>query len=310
MNQSIRISMFLLIGFFSCLEAAALDTDSNNVVIVLDASGSMSERMSRAGMTKMEAAKTALISVLKQVPAGTNVGLLVFSAGNLKNDWAYPLGRLNPDRLEQAVRLPQPGGNTPLGAYIQKGADRLLEQRAKQFGYGTYRLLIVTDGEAQDQNLVDRYAPEVMARGITMDVIGVDMRKAHTLATRAHSYRSADDPEALTRALSDVFAEVGGVDQAGTDEEAFAQLSPIPDEMAVAMLKALAVSGNQPIGKGNPPQGMEKPLLDTAKQSASPSAPPPPPQESLPFWYWAVPAVIAIVWLSRRKRGKKRSRKY
>ncbi|MFH1999336.1 MAG: VWA domain-containing protein, partial [Planctomycetota bacterium] len=157
--------------------------DYNNVVIVLDASGSMQEKMSGTSVCKMDAAKDALKEVLKQVPEATQIGLLVFCKNLGANEWIYPLGPRVDSKLIRAIDLPQPGGGTPLGEYMKKGADRLLEQRRMQHGYGTYKLLVVTDGEAQDQNAVDLYVPEVMARGITVDVIGVDMQTTHTLAT-------------------------------------------------------------------------------------------------------------------------------
>jgi hypothetical protein len=136
-----------------------------------------------------------------------------------------------------------------LGAYLKKGADRLLEERARQFGYGTFRLLVVTDGEAGDQKLVERFTPEVIARGITVDVIGVAMDQRHTLATRVHSYRSANDPASLTRAIAEVFGEIGGRGRDVAGAEAFAELQPIPSEVAQAMIQALSASGNQPIGE-------------------------------------------------------------
>ena len=121
-------------------------TDYNNVVIVLDASGSMNDVMRGTTVQKMKAAKSALIKVIDQIPENTNVGLLVFGSSNVQDDWVYPLGPINREMLETAIQLPMPEGRTPLGAYIKKGADRLLDQRKKQFGYGTYRLLVVTDG--------------------------------------------------------------------------------------------------------------------------------------------------------------------
>jgi len=95
---------------------------------------------------------------------------------------------------------------------------------------------------------VDRYVPEVVGRGITIDVVGVDMKTTHTLATMVHSYRRADDPASLKKAVAEVFAEVAdtGSDIAG--EDAFSQLAAIPDETAAAMLSALSISGNDPIG--------------------------------------------------------------
>lgn len=222
----------------------------DNVVIVLDASGSMTGIMQGANVTRMQAAKQALLQVVDKLPASTNVGLLVFSSANLSTDWAYPLGRVDRVALRQAVLLPEPSGHTPLGAYLKQGADALLEQRRKQHGYGTYRLLMVTDGEANDPELVEAYLPDVLARGITLDVIGVDMAGDHTMATRSHSYRRANDPESLVRAVTAVFAEVGGGPQDDVDEEQFALLQGIPGEMAAAMLTALTTTGNQPIGEG------------------------------------------------------------
>jgi hypothetical protein len=136
-----------------------------------------------------------------------------------------------------------------LGAYIKKGADRLLQERARQFGYGTFRLLVVTDGEAQDQALVERFTPEVMARGITVDVIGVAMDQRHTLANRVHSYRAADDPQSLERALTEVLAEVRSTGNDAASAELFADLATIPDALAQAAIQALATSGNHPIGE-------------------------------------------------------------
>lgn len=236
-------------------EQAAPEADSgvyqDNIVIVLDASGSMTENMQRApGMTRMQAAKQALHKVVESVPESTNVGLLVFSGSNLQTDWVYPLARVDRGRLNQAIDLPEPAGATPLGAYLKKGTDALLAQRQAQRGYGTYRLLMVTDGEATDQGLVDVFLPDVLARGVTVDVIGVDMTADHALATRVNSYRRADDPESLVRAVSEVFAEVGaGQQDAAVNEEQFAIIQSIPDPVASAMLAALTSTGNHPIGE-------------------------------------------------------------
>lgn len=283
---------------------------THNVVVVLDASGSMGNSMHGASMTKMDVAKKALIQVMRKVQPDTHVGLLVFSSANLSDDWAYPLGPLDPEKLKAAVQRPLPGGKTPLGRYIKKGADRLLAKRTEQFGYGTYRLLIVTDGEADDQQQVDHYVPEVMTRGIVMDVIGVDMSSRHTLSTKVHTYRRADDPEALTRALIEVFAEVGGdrdTDAAG--EEAFDQIAPIPMEMAQAMLKALSSIDNTPIGQGMTASPAAKPPQHPAPQPPSTVAPPaPPPGADGPGFPWSTTALVVLILgiaFSRSRRKKR-----
>ncbi|MCS1408673.1 MAG: hypothetical protein M2R45_01849 [Verrucomicrobia subdivision 3 bacterium] len=221
----------------------------DNVVIVLDASGSMKQRMRSSGINKMNAAKAALKAVLKNVPETTHIGLLVFSANNLEDHWVYPLGPRDESRLIAAIDRPQANHGTPLGEYIKIGTDRLLEARTQQYGYGTYRLLIVTDGDANDPELVDLYTPEVLARGITMDVIGVDMDQDHTLATMAHSYRRANDPDSLKKAIQEVFAELSTDSGDFSMDEAFELIAPLPIECAAAALQALSAAGNQPIGE-------------------------------------------------------------
>lgn len=243
-----RIAASLVIGLAAVVFPLTAQETFDNVVIVLDASGSMTQSMKDQRTVKMDAAKQAIQAVLKTVPQSTRVGLLVFSAANLDEDWVYPLGPRDDGVLFERLNRIRPGTSTPLGAYIKKGADRLLKERAAQYGYGSYRLLIVTDGEANDGELVERYTPEVMARGITMDVIGVAMSSNHTLATKVHSYRRADDPESLQRAIREVFAEVGGTTATVAQADAFEWLEPIPLELAASMIQALSSSGNQPIG--------------------------------------------------------------
>ncbi len=236
---------FLLGAFSNLLGQSSID----HVVIVLDASGSMKQKMPGTNQPKMDAAKEALVEVLSNIPQTTHVGLVVFSAADIKDHWVYPLGPRNDDQLIPAIRNINPNRGTPLGQYIKIGADRLLEERKKQFGYGTYRLLIVTDGEANDRDLVERYTPEVLARGLRVDVIGVAMDQDHTLATKVHTYRRANDAAMLKQAIAEVFAEVGG-NQSGNvaDEDAFELLAPIPLEVASSAINALSQSGNDPIG--------------------------------------------------------------
>ena len=251
--KATRFLRFAATGAFALLfvggSARSEDVYHDNVVIILDASGSMAEFMRRTGTRKMAAAKAALREVLRQVPETTHVGLLVFSGRNVRNHWVYPLGPRDDARLIKAIDLPVPGGGTPLGKYIKIGADRLLQERAKQLGYGTYRLLVVTDGEAGDKHLVEKYTPEVVARGITVDVIGVDMKGTHTLATKVHSYRSADDPMSLKKAIAEVFAEVSSTGTDAAQAEAFDVLAPIPTGLVTVMIEALSTSGNHPVGE-------------------------------------------------------------
>ena len=247
---------------------------TDNVVVVVDASGSMGANMAGTGRDRMSVAKDALKQVLDQIPDTTHVGILVFPRGN----WVYPLGPRKESMLTGAIDSIQAGGSTPLGDYMKRGADALLEARKKQFGYGTYRLLVVTDGEAGDARQVEAYTPDIIARGITIDCIGVEMASRHTLATKVHSYRNANDPESLKQAISEVFAEVASGDASQTGEDAFELIADLPEATASAMLKSLSTSGNQPIGEvpsmraANPPSPSPAPSYSggtTSSQSTS-----------------------------------------
>jgi hypothetical protein len=311
-----RVVASLALLTWAGLEPVRAEENQDNVVIVLDASGSMNETLAGTKTTKMAAAKSALKAVLRQVPASTRIGLLVFSAKNLTDDWVYPLGPRRDEELLRAVERPLPRGDTPLGRYLKMGADRLLEERARQFGYGTYRLLVVTDGEAQDRELVDRYTPEIVARGITVDVIGVGMSRDHTLATKVHSYRRANDPAALNRAVAEVLAEVARPRTDTAQADVFELLAPIPAEVAAAALQALSISGNQPIGQ-RPPTSASSPAPAIApapapappRASTPPPSPPPSPaggrRTKSHFLTWVVLGVIALGLLKRAARGRR-----
>lgn len=240
MNKLIITCLFVILLFVSVqIGIAETDLHTENIIVILDASGSMKENF-RADQTKskMDAAKEALREVLANVPDNTHIGLLVFSS-NVQNDWVYPLGPKNTDRLMAAIDLPRPGGGTPLGKYMRIGANRLLEQREKQYNYGNYRLLIVTDGVAQDQEKVAQYTPEILSRHIRVDVIGVDMETAHLLAKEADSYRRADNPGELVAAVTQILAETGGT---GTDidgEDAFEDIRPLSEEVALDLIQKL-----------------------------------------------------------------------
>ena len=241
-----RLSSILLAGLVAAAAPVSADVYVDNVVIVLDGSGSMKQNL--GNVSKMAAAKQAILKVMESVPDTTQVGLLVFGVTPGGQQWVVPLGPKDLPAMKTALQQVGANGGTPLGRFIKLGADRLLEQREKQHGYGSYRLLVVTDGHAGDADLMNLYVPEVVQRGIVLDVIGVAMAERHTLSKHSHSYRKADDPASLQRAIAEVLAEVGSREGGTAGEEAFAELAAIPVELASAALTSLAVAPNEPIG--------------------------------------------------------------
>jgi hypothetical protein len=234
--------MLLLSLLIFSVQICSADDDihKDNIVVILDASGSMQDKFSGdRTKSKMEAAKAALQEVLANIPDGTQIGLLVFSGANIHNEWVYPLGPKDTQKLIAAIRLPQPSGDTPLGKYIRIGANRLLEQREKQYNYGNYRLLVVTDGEASDADKVKHYTPEILNRQIRIDVIGVDMKTDHMLANVVDSYRKADNPGELMAAVSQILAETGDTGMDVGAEDAFEYIAPLSPEIAADLIQQL-----------------------------------------------------------------------
>ena len=117
----------------------------------------------------------------------------------------------NRDRFLGAVQKTRAGGNTPLTESITQGVDRLVQQRDHQLGYGEFRLIVVTDGQATGRPLpqaVD-YARQ---QRIPIYTIGLCIGEKHELRRYSVSYRAADSIEALKRGLEETLAETNVFD--------------------------------------------------------------------------------------------------
>ncbi len=214
------------------------------VVVVLDDSGSMSELIATSsGMVpRMEAAKSALNNVIAGLPEDTKLGVILLN-GNGTDEQLITLGTLNRDESIAKINSLIADGATPLGQAMRKAADELLAYR-KQHVYGVYKMLVITDGEATDAELLAMYLPMILSRGITIDVIGVGMQSDHQLASSSHSYRNVNDAESFQNAIQEILAE-SNFDQDTLED--FELLSGLPEELAAKSLEALAQVDNSPI---------------------------------------------------------------
>jgi uncharacterized protein YegL len=249
----------------------------DNVVFLLDTSGSM-ERKMKGGVPRMRAAQDGIVAVLKQIPDGTNVGLLTFEG------WAYEFGPLNRDAFQSAVYQTRPGGGTPLGEYLKIAADALLTQRAKN-SLSNFKLIVVTDGEASDSQLLSRNLSDFVSRGIPMDSIGVDMPGTHALAKASARYMTASDPSSLTSALLTAAAETSTTGDVTADYDLIASL---PENAAKAFITGVTSTYNHPIGTAPP----TKPAVNEKGEVVQ--VPAPPPEESSAKG-WVVAGIVLFV---------------
>ncbi len=310
MSRRLAAALFAL----ATLTSSAAAAPGLHIVVILDNSGSMSERMPGGG-TRMDAAKRSLQTVLDRTPADAQVGVLLLNPPRNGADWLLDLGPVDPAATRQVIERVMAGGPTPLGGAMKTATDALLAAREAN-RYGDYKVLVVSDGEATDGNLVDRYLPEVQARGVLVDVIGVAMGQQHSLATRANTYRNATDPASLEQAISAVVLGESTSDaDDGGDESDFEILAPLPAELAAASLTALTTPTNTPLGVAKVAARGDAAMPQAPWQVVPNAQPQPQPHPNPPpngggFSRLFIFLMIAFFIFTRLLSAKKKSNRY
>lgn len=155
------------------LLAAAPALAAENVVLVLDASGSMWGQIE--GRSKIEIAREAVGELVAQWPADATLGLVAYGHRR-KGDCAdietlIPHAALDADRYRATVDGLQPKGMTPLSAAVIQAAEslRASEQKAT--------VILVSDGEETCNLDPCKVGAELEASGVdfTAHVIGFDV---------------------------------------------------------------------------------------------------------------------------------------
>jgi hypothetical protein len=188
---------------------------TRNFYFIFDGSGSMAASLNkqckgdRRFGSRLEGARWAVEQFLPLVPRDVNLGLWIFdSSGNRER---VVLGPDNREQFLTEVQKTRADGNTPLTESIEQGVNRLVQQRDKQLGYGEFRLIVVTDGQANGRPLPQAvaYARE---RHIPIYTIGLCLGEDHELRKYSVSYRAADSIQALKHGLEETLAETNVFD--------------------------------------------------------------------------------------------------
>ena len=187
-------------------ESDGVASTTSNFYFVFDMSGSMDEKCS--GKRKIDGAKEAVTRFMKNIPDDVNIGLMLLGTRS-GDDYAeaLPIASGNKEEFLRIINTLHPSGGTPLGEALLASVDKIVEQYKKQLGYGTYRIIIITDGE---QTGIDLKQPcNYLARHgfIGLYSIGLCMKSSHTLKKYSLSYRDANNFEELEQALVEATAE-------------------------------------------------------------------------------------------------------
>lgn len=186
---------------------------TRNIYFIMDGSGSMNERTTsdcggdQEFTDKITGARWAIKKFLENVPEDVNIGLYVFDFQGRRE--VVPLGASNREAFINAVDAIEASGTTPLAEAIRFGTDQLVQQYKKQLGYGEFRLVVVTDGIAEEIPGAAVYAAQY---GIPIYAIGLCVEADHPLRHYSVSYRAADSFEDLKKGLEETLAELPSFD--------------------------------------------------------------------------------------------------
>lgn len=196
----------------------------DNLMLAVDMSGSM-DGGDCAGdyYSKADAAKDAIGTWLKSVPEQANVGVAAFVDG--KSELFVPLGTNNRRTIIETVKGFRPNGGTPLSEVIDLAEQELENQARYQQGYGSYRVVVITDGAHSGgydpRPVVERILGNP-ANPVEIHTIGFCVDENHALNQPGLThYRSATNPTELKAGLESVLAESESFDAAD-----FEALSP------------------------------------------------------------------------------------
>jgi Mg-chelatase subunit ChlD len=142
-----------------------------NVVVVFDDSGSM------AGFfdSKLKRAQKATSEFINKLPDRYNLGIYALNSG-----YIFPLQPLNAAKRQQLVKrlyTLRARGSTPIGKALAAMSEELHKQQKEQAGYGSYTIVIATDGIADDPQRMFKEVDRAIERGITIKTIGIDIRR-------------------------------------------------------------------------------------------------------------------------------------
>jgi hypothetical protein len=187
-------------------ESDGVASTTSNFYFVFDMSGSMNRDCS--GKRKIDGAKEAVTRFMKNIPDDVNIGLMLLGTRS-GDDYAeaLPIASGNKEEFLKIINTLQPSGGTPLGEALSASVDKIVEQYKKQLGYGTYRIIVITDGEQTGIDLKQPCNYLAQHGFIGLYSIGLCMKSSHTLKKYSLSYRDANNYEELEEALVEATAE-------------------------------------------------------------------------------------------------------
>ncbi|MDO8523713.1 MAG: vWA domain-containing protein [bacterium] len=191
---------------------AAENTLAVNNLVLLDNSGSMREsECSADNKEKFEVAKDAIRRFAISVPLEENLALAAFGDDGAKMFVPFGSGKAQREEFLAALERVEANQGTPLRHALASASRMVSEQASRQFGYGTYRIIILTDGQSTDGDPTLTAIGVVEFTPIEIHTVGFCLPSTderHSLDVAGYTrYTTASNPDELARALASVRAE-------------------------------------------------------------------------------------------------------
>lgn len=168
-----------LSGLMTGAAHAAPAVVDSKLMLVMDSSGSMKQKLPHGAGSKISAAKRALTAVVNGLPATQQVGLRVYGATVFSRRDAgactdsqrvVDLGAGNRAQLRRQIKKYAPYGETPIGYALQQAAQDLGST-------GQRTIVLVSDGQPTCDPAPCQVAAELAKEGIQLkiEVVGLDV---------------------------------------------------------------------------------------------------------------------------------------
>ncbi|MEL6170833.1 MAG: vWA domain-containing protein [Pseudomonadota bacterium] len=174
------------------------DPNRRITAIVLDDSGSMGP--------DIKPAKQAVIDALGAMAETDRVSVVALNYGTVLPFTSVEQARID---LPQALRAIKSDGSTPLTAAIQNAQALLEEEASVVRGFGTFRLIVTTDGVADVPEALDQAVASIAEMTpVQMTTIGIGISGDHVLRrSDLGSFVDVENVDALQAALEAAVAE-------------------------------------------------------------------------------------------------------
>jgi hypothetical protein len=187
--------------------------EKKNILLVLDASGSMSAKMP-SGKSRMETAKESIVAYINILPADTSVGLVVYSAKGFRGDSCSQImvvseiQKLNKKKLSEQINSVFEAGQTPLAASVKFSAGIF-----EKYPDDDNHIIVISDGEEScGGNPIQEVYNIRGGKGKPMvDVIGLCVRGAALQQLKCMAevsfgkFHSVETAQALEKVLKNTF---------------------------------------------------------------------------------------------------------